>query len=442
MLIRSSPLCCISYVASQQVIMGEGFSAIPRLYGQKLSSKLEEAMEQDESRTNICALFFVKKGFPFVSVLNGGFCAAHAWLVREGSSRHLNASSVLIDYEPDNSLFGQMERLHNASSTEKAKRNMQYMLEKSLVAVTLKAQQLEKNLDQNQGIGNLRLGQIFGGGGHAAAKADNSTSADTQTVPAVDSGNGDESASNNLKGFKNPFARGGTGWTSSAAHDEGSSDTAPKEEGSSSNTMVPQFLTAFARKQAAGTTSDDAVSGDAHATPTTTGGEVSTEETTLKSQPISEKGSTTAATPAAAAASGTPAVTAPPNPFAMFRQGKVNDESAAAAANPAEKKPPAVAAATTGGAGQTNNKPSFRGLGSWKAQAAAASSAASSFRFGVVANKKTTNTEMDGGGAGGGVGSSNSFAGLNNLRKSTLARMRSATDKAAMAHNEESIAFD
>jgi hypothetical protein len=393
-------------------------------------------MVQDESRTNICALFFVKKGFPFVSVLNGGFCAAHSWLVREGSSRHLNASSVLIDYEPDNSLFGQMERLHNASTTEKAKRNMQYMLEKSLVAVTLKAQQLEKNLDQNQGIGNLRLGQIFGGGGNAAAaaaRAENSDIAGTQTAAAVASVNGDETASNNIKGFKNPFARG-TGWTSSTGHDEGSSDTAIKEEGGSgSNTMVPQFLNAFGRKQT-GTTSDDVSAGDANASTTT--GEASTEDS-ARSQPNAEKVSTNTA-PSATAASATPTVTPPPNPFAMFRQGKVNDEAsaAAAAASATEKKPPITA---TTSAGQ-NSKPSFRGLGSWKAQAAAASSVASSFRFGVVANKKTANTEVDGGG-------SNSFAGLNNLRKSTLARMRSATDKQREADettvtNQESIVFD
>jgi hypothetical protein len=374
--------------------MGEGFSAIPRLYGQKLSSKLEEAMVQDESRTNICALFFVKKGFPFVSVLNGGFCAAHSWLVREGSSRHLNASSVLIDYEPDNSLFGQMERLHNASSTEKAKRNMQYMLEKSLVAVTLKAQQLEKNLDQNQGIGNLRLGQIFGGGGLGH------TNDDTPAVPVAESVNGDETAPSNLKGFKNPFARG-------------AGDTAASKEEGHNNIIVPQFLHAFGRKQA----SDTAHSGEG----TTTTGGASTDETT-KPQLSAEKGSTTTATPATATSA--PPVTAA-NPFAMFRQGKVNDEpTATAAASPSEKKPPVAAAGPS--------KPAFRGLGSWKAQAAAASS---TFRFGAGGEKKENPL------------GANSFAGLNSLRKSTFARMRSSgSDKRTYdtteAHHEESIAFD
>jgi hypothetical protein len=126
------------------VVMGEGFAALPFLYDHKLTPKLEELMHEDESRTNICALFFVKKGFPFVSVLNGGFAAAHSWLVRNGKSHHLNPSEVLVDYDPEASLFGQLEYLHNASVTEKAQRRMQSLLDKSLLAMTRRAQQLER----------------------------------------------------------------------------------------------------------------------------------------------------------------------------------------------------------------------------------------------------------------------------------------------------------
>jgi hypothetical protein len=114
------------------------------LYNQKLTPKLEEMMQQDESRTNLCALFFHKLGLPFVSVLEGGFAAAHSWLIREGPSHHLQAKSVLVDYNPDNSLFGQLETLHNASATEKAQRKMANLLESSMVTMTRRAHQLER----------------------------------------------------------------------------------------------------------------------------------------------------------------------------------------------------------------------------------------------------------------------------------------------------------
>ena len=147
------------------VIMGEGFNAIPSLYNQKLSPKLQELMEQDESRTNLCALFFQKRGFCFVSLLTGGFCAAHSWLVRDGAKHHLNVSSVLVDYHPENTLFGQLETLHNASMTEKAQRKMANLLEASMTTVTKRAIQLERlTAELNDGKDGQRQGfrKLFG----------------------------------------------------------------------------------------------------------------------------------------------------------------------------------------------------------------------------------------------------------------------------------------
>jgi hypothetical protein len=142
------------------VIMGEGFNAIPTLYNQKLSPKLQELMEQDESRTNSCALFFQKRGFCFVSLLDGGFCAAHSWLMREGSKHHLSAAAVLVDYTPDATLFGQLETLHNASAAEKAQRKMASLIEASMVTMTKRAYQLEKlasEIDPSEVRQGLRL---------------------------------------------------------------------------------------------------------------------------------------------------------------------------------------------------------------------------------------------------------------------------------------------
>ena len=173
------------------VVMGEGFSAIPKLYNQKLSSQMEEAMKQDDSQTNICALFFFKKGFPFVSILDGGFAAAHSWLVREGPSQHLDVSSALVDYDAEKSIFGQMEKLHTASATEKASRAMQNLMEKSIVAMTLQARNFERLAsDMEQGKGRFGMGFL-------------TNRSKSQSIPTENSKSNDE---NKGPRFVNPFA--------------------------------------------------------------------------------------------------------------------------------------------------------------------------------------------------------------------------------------------
>lgn len=227
------------------VVMGEGFSAIPKLYDQKLSSQLEEAMKQDDSRTNICALFFFKKGFPFVSILDGGFAAAHSWLVREGPSYHLEASSVLIDYDAEKSLFGQMERLRNASATEKASRAMQNLMEKSLVAMTLQARQLEKLAsDMEQGKNRFGMGFLTNRARSAGQTTQRSNSNDENAGPR----------------FANPFAhkskenptatenpRFGNMFARQKSTDDNAEATASSGD---SNTGPVPFRNPFGRKQA------------------------------------------------------------------------------------------------------------------------------------------------------------------------------------------------
>jgi hypothetical protein len=144
------------------VIMGEGFSALPSLYSQESSQNLIDLISGDDSRTNLCALFFIKKGFPFVSIMEGGFAAAHSWLVREGPTHHLSASSVLVDYNPESSLFGQMEKMHNETASEKAQRVFGNLLESSLAAMTKRAQQLENiAADMEKKESNFRMPQLF-----------------------------------------------------------------------------------------------------------------------------------------------------------------------------------------------------------------------------------------------------------------------------------------
>ena len=125
------------------VIMGEGYSALPKLYGHKMTPALANCIKEDEARNNNCALFFLKKGFPFVSTLLGGFAQAHAWLCRAGPEKGLHAESILEEYNPEVSLFGQFESLSNASGREKAQRSLQGIFDSSMAALTKNAMRLE-----------------------------------------------------------------------------------------------------------------------------------------------------------------------------------------------------------------------------------------------------------------------------------------------------------
>jgi len=130
-------------------VMGEGHSAIPALYNQHVTPQLEEYMREDESKTTNCALFFVKRGFPFVSVLEGGFAAAHAWLVREGGKKGFDTNALLVDYDPDVSVFGQMEKIRmgqKSAAAYKTQRALQSVLDQSLAAFVRGKMQLDGTL--------------------------------------------------------------------------------------------------------------------------------------------------------------------------------------------------------------------------------------------------------------------------------------------------------
>merc|ERR1712238_477382 len=78
-------------------IMGEGYSSLPSLYNQDDDLLVDTLLEEDKSRTNNCALFFVKRGFPFISILDGGFFSAHSWLCRKGPALGLSADMEHMD---------------------------------------------------------------------------------------------------------------------------------------------------------------------------------------------------------------------------------------------------------------------------------------------------------------------------------------------------------
>ena len=81
-------------------------------------------MNDDESRTNICALFFVKKGYPLVplvSVLQGGLAAALMLGSIEGKDKGISASSSW--WTTTHSYPSSLENYH-ASASERAQKSL------------------------------------------------------------------------------------------------------------------------------------------------------------------------------------------------------------------------------------------------------------------------------------------------------------------------------
>jgi len=130
-------------------VMGEGFASFPVLYNHTLSKVEEKLLQEDLARTSDCALFFLKKGFPFVSVLRGGFAAAHAFLSRNGPPLGMSPDEVLVDYDTVVSLFAQLETARqeeeeykNAPAREKTARTLQKIIDNSMTRLTLEEQRI------------------------------------------------------------------------------------------------------------------------------------------------------------------------------------------------------------------------------------------------------------------------------------------------------------
>jgi len=132
-------------------IMGEGYASLPDLYGHKITSELAEMIKEDGERNNACARFFLSGGFPFVSLVEGGFASVHAYLCREGPKTHLHVSNVLIDYNQEVSLFGRFEKLHSMSGRDKAQRALQNLFDSSMTALTKNSMRLEEQTNQKSG---------------------------------------------------------------------------------------------------------------------------------------------------------------------------------------------------------------------------------------------------------------------------------------------------
>ncbi|KAG7355885.1 hypothetical protein IV203_000571 [Nitzschia inconspicua] len=187
-------------------VMGEGYASLPKLYGHKMTKGLSEFIKEDEVRINNCALFFLSRGFPFVSILEGGFAAAHSYLCQDGPKEHLYARNVLTDYDPEVSIFAQFERATNSSSREKAQRSLQNMFDSGITALTkstMRFETLSSEVHYSDGPSKPKgeqknvVRRFFGGGTDDAIDdkgAQPETSSDNQSFqPSVP--------------FRNPFAR-------------------------------------------------------------------------------------------------------------------------------------------------------------------------------------------------------------------------------------------
>lgn len=291
--------------AAHVCVMGEGFSAVPDLYDQEMSDQLSNLAEQDEACTNNCALWFVKRGFPFVSVLEGGFCAAHSWLVREGKDHDLTTSSVLVDYHPESSLFGQLENLHNATASEKAQRKMTALLDKSLTAMTIQVESIAADLDEGRAPAGLR--KLFQRGNNNDFKAQPATTAESASNgnTARQNGTTELESKTDPKSFKMP----NFGAIGKKALERVQSDEGQPVDGTQPASEAPKFRNPFAR-------------GEAQAT----NGGAATEKFR---NPFARKDGIPKESPAGNGESGDQSSDAASKPFGMFRKGKeeTNGES-------------------------------------------------------------------------------------------------------------------
>jgi hypothetical protein len=213
-------------------IMGEGYSALPQLYGHRMTRGLSEFIKEDDARNRNCALFFLKRGFPFVSIVDGGFAAMHSFLCREGPNIHLDAQNVLTDYNPDVSLFGQFEKVHNSTGREKAQRKIHYLFDSSMAALTMNTMRFEKSVaseahneqHQQQKIGQNVVTRFFGRGEQSSKEGSNTARSETSRPSLKEFGKSSdlledtvsqedllvaakEKDSSKPVAFRNPFAR-------------------------------------------------------------------------------------------------------------------------------------------------------------------------------------------------------------------------------------------
>jgi len=115
---------------------GTGVSTVKKKNGNSDSQEADHRL-QDLNSSN-CALYFINEGFPYVSIMDGGYGAAFEWLQQNFPSlessvviKHINKSSSSLDLAND-----------------RPTRTVQTLLDRSMVALTLGEQKIEESLSK------------------------------------------------------------------------------------------------------------------------------------------------------------------------------------------------------------------------------------------------------------------------------------------------------
>jgi len=133
------------------VVMGEGLSHLNQLFKYDLSPEEVILAKEDETRTSTVSLNLISKGFPFVSILKGGFASCFAWLSR------CHKTDILVDYDSSTSLLAALEFAHQEeikyqtlSRTKKTAISMQKFLDSSMTKLTLTQHRIEHAILEGQ----------------------------------------------------------------------------------------------------------------------------------------------------------------------------------------------------------------------------------------------------------------------------------------------------
>jgi len=225
------------------VVMGEGFSHFPSLFDHRLTPREQALAEEDDARTSLCALFFIKRGYPFVSILDGGFAAAHSWLARNAPSTErcaklLSPSTVLVDYDCNFSTFAQLEAayqeqkaLASASTTERTSKALQKIIDSSMTGLTVSEGRIEELYAELASV-------------ESRQKARNAVSKQTAKVGSMISGL--RSINVGGAGFAGGSNRSvGGGGSIASSHDDVSFSPVAIAEAESQNKAIPTALSSF-----------------------------------------------------------------------------------------------------------------------------------------------------------------------------------------------------
>ena len=123
------------------------------MYNQDDDLLVDTLLEEDKSRTNNCALFFVKRGFPFISILDGGFFSAHSWLCRNGPALGLSADIVLDEYKPKSSSLARLETAY-MEHMDRSSKTSSRVLQRLVNRYVSNAVDIKKKLEENYGGSN------------------------------------------------------------------------------------------------------------------------------------------------------------------------------------------------------------------------------------------------------------------------------------------------